>query len=165
MQAISRRAGFTMGRRGPFRRSVAGLMAVVLTLSSCYHAAPLTSAPQPGMRVALTLTQEGSAGMQNTLGQAPVRVEGEVAGVAPDRWDLHVFTVGHYNGQEVAWNRERVTIPTSYMAMTEQRQLDQRKTWIAVGIGVVAALIVGRTFISGFLGSESNKDDGEVPPH
>lgn len=149
-------------RHGRFMRGMAWILLVTM-MAGCYRTTPLTAAPEPGMRIAATLTPEGTAGMQNMLGPLVVNVEGVVTAVESDRWVLAMIATRTAAGAEAGWNRESVAFPTAWLGTTQRRELDRRKTWLSVGGAVAIVLLVGRTFVDGFL-SGSDPDNGDVPP-
>jgi hypothetical protein len=145
------------------KRALALCLAALLPLPACYRMTPLENGPVPGMRVVAALTSEGTERMADRIGPNIVRVEGETAAVQPAQLDLRMVRAWDRGGREYPWAREPVAFPREFVSWLQQRELDQRRSWLVAGAVTIAAVVLGRQFVKGVFGGGSDRDP-TVPP-
>lgn len=129
-----------------FRGAGVWLATCSLLLQGCYESLPLTQTPpMSAPRVELVLNDQGRAALSDRLGTAVDKIEGQLVSQEQSGYSMLVYRVSQLNGNSAAWTGEKVTIAKEYTVGFQVRQLDKRKTWIAVGVvvGVVVAVVVG----------------------
>ncbi|TVP42435.1 MAG: hypothetical protein EA350_15780 [Gemmatimonadales bacterium] len=110
------------------------------------------------------MTQEGSRQMAPVIGENVVLVEGVVQEVRGNQWDLLMRRVEYAGGVGDFWSEERVTFESQLFGRVEQRELRRIRTALAVGGGVVLALVLGRTLGSSGGGGDTGGGNGIDPP-
>ena len=119
---------------------VAALVAMSL-LGACYsYRAIDTVTPQPGKRIALTLTSEGVALLTLQLGPQVNYVEGDLLEADSTGVRLALRRVEDSRRMGTRWNGEQVTIPREGIASVRERRFSIGATAIASGLGVGAVL-------------------------
>lgn len=132
---------------------------------ACYSYEPLTTpTPLPGLDVAATLTDSGSAALAAYLGSAVSVVRGRYIGPPPGGPGvlLSVQAVESVRGEEIAWRGETVTLPAADIATLQVRRLSKERSALLVGVGAagLAALVEGFHLI----GVGSATSSGTPPP-
>ena len=135
-------------------------VAAVCLGAGCYRtvsAAP--SALAPGATVHLFLTPQGETDLAGRLGPETIAVDGRVESVGSDGVALVVSRTQKRTGATIPWIGERVTIPASAIAQSQQRTLDRGRSVLtgallgAAAIGALVALIAQHGAGSGDDGS------------
>jgi hypothetical protein len=129
-----------------FRWAGVWLATCSLLLQACYESLPLTQTPpMSAPRVELVLNDQGRAALSDRLGTAVDKIEGQLVGQDQTGYSMLVYRVKQLTGNSAAWNGEKVTIAKEYTVGFQIRQLDKRRTTIAVAVvvGVVVAVLVG----------------------
>jgi hypothetical protein len=128
--------------------SVLAPLAALCVGTGCYRtvsAAP--AALTPGSTVHLVLTPQGETDLAPRLGPETIAVDGRVESVGTDGVALVVSRTRKRTGATIPWIGERVTIPASAIAQSQQRTLDRGRSVLsgalvgAATIGALAALI------------------------
>jgi hypothetical protein len=122
----------------------AGLIGI---LGGCYRLSPVEgSAPPAGMDVRLALSDEGSVRMAPLIGPRITAIDGRVLESGDTSFVLSVQAVVAQSGRSMNWSQERLAVPRSAVESVRTRSLDRKRTWIAAGLGVAAALALGDLF-------------------
>ena len=134
-----------------FRKSVFGRAAVVLvfaqTVAGCYRMTPIEgSTPAPGRDVRLELSDQGSVQMAPLIGPRIGAIDGRAVEASDTALVVAVQAVVAQGGRSMAWSMERLSVPRSAVSHVSTRTLDTKKTWIAAGLTVLGALVVGSVF-------------------
>jgi len=143
-----------------FRAAGVWLTTCSMLLQGCYQSLPLTQTPpMSAPRVELILNDQGRAALSDRLGTAVDKIEGQLVGQDQSGYSMLVYHVSQLNGNSAAWTGEKVSIAKEYAIGFQVRQLDRRKSAIAVGIvvGVVVAVLVGAS-----LAGKGNSSSGDV---
>lgn len=147
-----------------FRRTEclsAGVLLLVGALG-CYTTGPVPSAITPGeTRITAQLTPAVGPQLEALIGQNAIAVEGIVAEVRDDEWDLRLVRVDYRNAASVYWNEERVVFPAGTLTAMRERRLDKPRTALVAGGITVGALLVAR--LAGAGGFLRGRDDDPPP--
>src|SRR2546425_11425028 len=128
--------GYEMRPRHPVRMRAAILIAAGLT-AGCYSYHPLgTPDPEPGMSVAVTLTDAGTLELGPYLGPDAFIVRGRYVRADEQGLVLAVVQVETKRGDWHPWAGETVTLPLADVASLEARRLAKGRTVLLAGIGV-----------------------------
>ena len=120
--------------------AMAALVAVSL-LGACYSYQTVdTVAPQPGKRIALTITPEGVKMLTLQLGPQITTVEGDLLEADSTAIRLALRRVENSQRLGTKWNGEQVTIPREVIERVSQRRLSIGATAIASGLAVGGVL-------------------------
>jgi hypothetical protein len=148
------------------RKSVFGRAAVVLVfaqaVAGCYRMTPIEgSTPAPGRDVRLELSDQGSVLLAPLIGPRIGAIDGRAMESSDSALVLAVQAVVAQSGRSMAWSMERLTVPRSAVSHVSTRTLDTKKTWLAAGLTVVGAILLGQVFglgtgFDGLLGGGSN---------
>ena len=133
------------------RKSVFGRATVVLVFAQavggCYSMAPIEGAtPAPGNDVRLQLSDQGSVQLAPLIGPRIGAIDGRAMESSDSALVVAVQAVVAQSGRSMAWSMERLSVPRSAVSHVSTRKLDTRKTWIAAGLTVLGALVVGSVF-------------------
>jgi hypothetical protein len=137
---------------------ISGAILVLLVSTSCYRLTPVEGgAPERGLEVRLSLSDEGSVRMAPLIGPRIAAIDGRVLEAVDTAYVLAVTAVVAQGGRSMAWSNERLTVPRSGVSSVRTRTLDRKKTWITAVLGVVGAIALGEVFglgtgFDGFLG-------------
>jgi hypothetical protein len=138
------------------------LVTLVLGASACYKEQPLEQLPPPpATRVIADLTDAGTLEMGKVIGDGALKVEGVVAAADAQQWTLQMVRVNHRDGRAIEWNREAVTFPSSLLTRPTVKVFDKKRSWLAGGAILAAAIIVSQVF--DLTGSPDEDDQGEQP--
>jgi len=141
-------------------RALASLIGA-LSLSACYTYLPLrTPEPRVGTRVAVQLTDSGSARLGEYLGRDADAVEGRVAAVSDTAVALSVISVRARDGQQAYWKGEPISLRRSLIARVRERRLAKGGT-LLVGMGFAAGALLAVDALSGGI---FGTDRGGPPP-
>lgn len=136
----------------------------LLSIAGCYQNVPLGAGrPVPGTRIAVHLTDRGTADLAGMLGPSIGTVEGALSAWTEDTLAVNVSRVRDRRGSDKVWSGEVLAIPVSVVSMVERRVLDRKRTTFLVA-GVAAALYT--MFLSVDLlggGSGSSPEDRPNP--
>ena len=108
------------------------LLALVLSAAGgCYRLTPVEGgAPDPGLEVRLSLSDEGSVRMAPLVGPRITAIDGRVLEAGDTAFVLAVSAVVGQGGRSMAWSNERLTVPRTAVPSVQTRTLDRKKTWI-----------------------------------
>lgn len=128
----------------------------------CYTTGPVPSAITPGeTRIVAQLNPGVAPQLEALIGQNAVGVEGMVAEVRDDEWDLRLVRVDYRNAPSVYWNQERVVFPAGTLTSVRERRLDKGRTALVAGGITVGAMLVAR--LAGAGGFLRGRDDDPPP--
>ena len=132
-----------------------------LLLCACYVNVPLTTvAPDPGSRVHVALTDQGSVDLARYLGRNVASVDGRLIGATDSALSLSVSQVATRAGDEQFWKGEQVTLPRLAVATMQGRKLSFWRSGLIAG-----ALVAGIAFVAGSgVGSSSGGGNTNPPP-
>lgn len=115
------------GRRGTMRRSVLAVVST-LGLGACYAYTPLYTAPEPGTRVALDITDRGRVGLENNVGSEVAEVEGILTSASDSQLVLNVLEVRGLRGDRTVWAGESVQFRPEYVRSMRARHWSSSRT-------------------------------------
>lgn len=154
-------------RRWRSRRHVTALFAcwwLTLSVGGCYRYVPVTvSAPEPGRRVSLELTDAGSSAVAGLLGPRTRSVEGDLGGRNDSSLVLAVRIVRRDNGVEDYWRGEQVAVPAQAVSRVAERKFSRMRTSLVAGLAVVGAVALG-ALLGDQLGSSGDVSTGPGRP-
>ena len=156
MSGVSRR------RRGKWGGNLGLALAAVPLFGACYVYRPVTTAdPQPGMRLALDLNDEGRTALVTSMGPDAARVEGAVVSSTTGEYVLRVSEVRGLHGSRTKWSGETVSVRQEYARRVREKRLSSGRTAALVG-GVVGAMVglAAGVHLVGFGGAGEGKGDG-----
>ncbi|MGQ0767068.1 MAG: hypothetical protein ACT4OZ_15575 [Gemmatimonadota bacterium] len=143
------------------------LLLIVPTLVACYRYEPLpTPAPVVGAEFRSHLTSQGSETLAPTLGRNIGAFDGRLLAEEGEQFRFSISQTQTREARLVSWSGETVTLPRATIARMEMKVLDKPKTYRAVALGVVGAIIGGLLFSkiqSQFSGSGPT-GGGPTPP-
>ncbi len=132
-------------------RTLAGSIATLLALLSagCYSYLPAPPVPEPGMRVALELNDQGRVGLANHLGPEAARVEGGLVGWTDSQYVVQVSDVIGLQGTRTRWSGETVTLRPEYVKSLRERRFSWAKTALLSSAltGALVAFIATRSLL------------------
>jgi hypothetical protein len=130
-------------------------LAAAVLLGGCYsNVALYQSAPRPGSRIVVRLTDTGVDSMARWLGPGIVSVDGRVLGSSDDTLALSVIGITDRRGVDSFWKGERVAIPRSQVALVQERKLSRSRSALLAGSVVVGSLVVSTFFHGGIFGAD-----------
>lgn len=133
-------------------------------LAGCRVYVPLQTAPQPGTRLALDLSDEGRVGMGSAIGSGVARVEGRLAHNSDTTYVVQVSDVVALGGKRARWNGETLSVRRQYVSRVAERRLSRPRTILTI-LGTTAgvvAFIASRGLLGFGGGSDSGPGDGPV---
>lgn len=155
-------AGFWYDRRA--RMAACCAAASFGLLSGCYTTRPLGSTvPGRETRVFATLSNQASVQMAPLIGSDAAAVEGIVADVRENQWELRLLRVEQRRGNSVFWNRESVVFPAGSFVSVSERRLHPIRTGMLAGGITAGAIVLARIIGLGGFFSEGG-DDPPAPP-
>jgi hypothetical protein len=127
---------------------------VAILLCGCYVNVPLATTPDPGQRVHVSLTDQGSVDLAQYLGRNIGSVDGRLVGGNDSTLTLSVEQVTSRSGEEAYWKGETVSLPRHTVATVEGRKLSFWRSGLIGGalLGGLA-IVVG----SGLTGSSGGR--------
>src|SRR5438128_6545214 len=156
--------GYEKRPRHPVCMRSAIMIAAASLTAGCYSYNPLrTPDPEPGMSVAVTLTDAGTLELGPYLGLDAFIVRGRYVRADERGLVLAVLQVETKRGDWQPWAGESVTLPTGHIASLEARRLAKGRTVLLAGVGVasLAATTLAFTLTGGGGGSGGS---GTRPP-
>ena len=138
------------------------VLLLCLSLTGCYQyrsAGPVDQVqPVAGRRVAIQLTDQGTADLAGQLGGGVESIDGEIVGGDADRLEVAVASTEDTRRITSDWKGERVTVPRSAVASIRERRFSAGATSLAGAI-VVGSLAGAYALFSG----EGSVVDGRGP--
>lgn len=133
---------------------------VAILLCGCYVNVPMSTTPDPGQRVHVALTDQGSVDLAQYLGRNIASVDGRLLGGTDSTLSLSVSQVSTRAGEDHFWKGEKVNLPRHTIATVEGRKLSFWKSGL-----VASALVAGIAFVaaSGVTGNSGGKTTGPPP--
>ena len=129
------------------RFSTALGLLILVPAVGCYRLTPVEGgAPEHGLEVRLSLSDEGSVRLAPLIGPRISAIDGRVLETGDTAFVLAVSAVVAQGGRSMAWSNERLTVPRAAVPSVQTRTLDRRKTWMAAVLGVVGAIALGEAF-------------------
>lgn len=117
---------------------------VAMVLCGCYVNAPLSTAPDPGERVHVSLTDQGSVDLAQYLGRNIGSVDGRLLNGNDSTLTLSVTQVSTRAGDDQFWKGETVKLPRHTISTVEGRKFSFWRS------GLIASALVGSVaFIAG----------------
>lgn len=124
-----------------------------LLLCACYVTTPLiTTAPQPGDRIDVQLTDQGTASLAQYLGPGVTAVDGRLLQAQDSALTVSVSAVTVRSGDQQNWRGESVTIPRSLVAQIRERKVSLWRS----GLLASAVVAVGAALGSGLAGGSGS---------
>jgi len=158
-------AGAPSGRTRAFRaRRVLAVALLLPWAASCYTSVPVwNGTPEPGRQVTVGISDRGRALLAERVGPGVRTISGRLVETSDSAFTLSVTGVEYVAGGTTAkWNGELVGVPRDVVSGVSERRYSRSRTWIAIGIGVVAAVGVALIAIEGFGNDAGNP--GKLPP-
>jgi hypothetical protein len=139
-------------------------LGLVLTGAGCYRYVPITSGtPSTGSEFRARLTDDGSLRLTPILGNQVAIVEGRVSSANDSAFVVSMSATTNKALIQTYWTGESITLPRSAIQTIEARQLNRRKTWFVVALGVVGGFFAAKIFDL-FEGSAGGNGGGPPPP-
>lgn len=107
-------------------------------LSACYVYVPLSTTPEPGVRLAVELNDVGRVGVANNVGPEVGRVEGFLQSRSDSQYVIRVADVFGLYGTRTRWAGEPVTFRSEYLRTVRARRLSRGRTAALVSTLAVA---------------------------
>jgi hypothetical protein len=149
---------------GATRRAATVVLASVVSLSSaCYSYTDIpASQPVVEQRVEFHINDVGRVQLARDLGPGARTVEGRVVDQAADVYTVAVFRITNLRGDVFTWSGEQVQVPMAAVETVMRRDLDRRRSVIAVAsaAGAFAVFVMSRSLLGG--GREPG--EGTPPP-
>jgi hypothetical protein len=133
---------------------------VLLILCGCYVNVPVATAPAPGSRVHVALTDRGSVDLAQYLGRGVAGVDGRLIQSNDSALSVSVSQVVFQSGDDQRWKGENVSIPRDAVATVQRRKLSFWRSGLIGGAVAAAAFIIGSQAGGGFGGGKRQ----EPPP-
>ncbi len=130
-------------------------------LAACYTYAPLQTQPEPGVYVAVTLTDSGSETLTRYLGPNVMVVRGRYLATGDRGLLVSVSSVETQQGDELSWAGETVTLPAGCIASIEARRLAKGPSALLAGASVAGLVATVGAF--SLLGGGSSGGSGPPP--
>ena len=128
------------------------LIAAMPLLGACYVYRPVvTPEPQPGVRVALDLNDQGRTALVTSVGPEAARVDGALVSDVGGEYVIRIADVVGLHGARTKWNGETVTFRQEYVKQIRERRVSRGRTVFAIAgvLGAVVGLAAG-TNLAGF---------------
>ncbi len=133
---------------------------VAILLCGCYVNVPLSTAPDPGERVRVSLTDQGSVDLAQYLGRNIGSVDGRLVNGNDSTLTLSVIQVSTRAGEDEFWKGETVKLPRRNIATVEGRKLSFWRSGL-----IASALVGGLAIIAGSgIGGNSGGKTTQPPP-
>jgi hypothetical protein len=142
---------------GGFSMRIVPLVAILLC--GCYVNVPLSTTPDPGERVHVMLTDQGSIDLAQYLGRNIGSVDGRLLSGGDSTLTLSVSQVTSRSGEEDYWKGETVKLPRNTVATVQGRKLSFWRSGLIGG-----ALLGGLAIIVGSGVDGSNGGRTTPPP-
>jgi hypothetical protein len=130
---------------------------VTVLLGACHSWVPLETDVSPhGLKVLVSLTDQGTADFAPLLGSGIGEVEGIVTASTDSTLGLSVTLVRQRNGVEASWRGETVVLPSRSIASVREQRLSRSRTTMvaaasATGLAVITAVFGDRLLGGGWL--------------
>jgi hypothetical protein len=139
-------------------------VAVTAAVSACGCFAYRTAEPtalRAGEEVRVMLTPAGAAELTEQVGPRVETLDGRVIGPRDSALAVAVTQLTRGRGSDEFWTGDSVIVPVRGVSSLSVRQLDRKRTWLAVG-GTAVAVIVMRSVIkeAGIFGSRPTPAPG-----
>lgn len=118
------------------------------------------TAPEPGTRVALDITDVGRVELGGQVGPGVAQIEGLLIGREDGDYVLNVRAIKLLRGDTQVWNGERLRVRPEHVATVYERRLSAGRsvTLGVVAIGGFTAFLLSRDLLG--LGREQSPDPG-----
>ena len=128
-----------------FRHPSLAAFAGVAFFTACYRNVPVSPAVQPGARVVAELSDVGMVEMARYVGPGVTRIEGTLVEAADSAVTIAVSTTYRRDGTENLWAGDRVPVPRPLVSGLAVRQVDKKRTALAIGtaVAIVAGIGIG----------------------
>src|SRR2546422_995436 len=136
----------------------AAMVALAPLVGACYVYAPVaTPEPQPGVRLALDLSDQGRVALVTSVGPDVARVEGTLVSDTGGQYVMRIAEVFGIQGTRTRWTGETVSLPQEYVKRVRERKLSRGRTVFAVAglVGSMVGILAG----TGLAGFGSGGDD------
>jgi hypothetical protein len=139
-------------------------VAVTAAVSACSCFAYRTAEPtalRAGEEVRVTLTPAGAAELTKQVGPRVETLDGRVIGPRDSALAVAVTQLTRGRGSDEFWTGDSVIVPVRGVSSLSVRQLDRKKTWLAVGATAVGIFVM-RTVVkeAGVFGSRPTPAPG-----
>jgi hypothetical protein len=131
---------------------------VAILLCGCYVNVPIATTPDPGQRVHVSLTDQGSVDLAQYLGRNIGSVDGRLVNGNDSTLTLSVSQVSTRGGDDEFWKGETVKLPRRSVATVEGRKLSFWRS------GLIASALVGGLAIIAGSGISGNSGGKTSPP-
>ena len=132
----------------------------MLVVCGCYVSVPLaTPSPEPGARLHVQLTDQGSTDLARYLGPNVVAVDGRLLQGTDSALSLSVSDVAMRSGDQQFWKGEAVTLPKTAIATVQRKKLSAWRSGL-----IASALVAGIAVIGGVTGGNSGSSGRGGPP-
>jgi hypothetical protein len=131
---------------------------VAILLCGCYVNVPLTTRPDAGERVHVSLTDQGSLDLAQYLGRNIGSVDGRLVDGNDSALTVSVSQVTSRSGEENYWKGETIKLPRRTVATVEGRKLSFWRS------GLIGGALVGGLAILVGSGITGNSGGRTVPP-
>jgi hypothetical protein len=134
----------------------------LMALTGCYTYTSIASAPAPGTRMALDLTDLGRVQLADHVGPEVARVEGWLVSLTDSVYTLRVERTISTRGGATPWSGEQVRVNTAWVGLSREKRFSAPRTVILAGS--VTAAFVGFLVKQGLIGSAQGGDVTPPPP-
>jgi hypothetical protein len=133
---------------------------------ACYSYVPRvdSTAPRPGERIALQVSDQGRVDLGDQLGPGVDRVEGTLVSVDDGQYVMSVASVQNVRHQTSHWSGERVPIRKANVTRLEQRRFSIARTSLAVGGAALAVALLVSTHALESIGLIGDRGGEGGPP-
>lgn len=146
------------------RRCVVCLSVLTWALAGCYRWVPLTTDTPIGSAVHLDVTDEGTVALVAVAGPRVQSIVGDLLDPRPDTLVIAVREVLTRDGNTYFLQGTRLSIATAHLQRIQVRQLDRRRTTLAVLGGVVAAVAMTEALQAAGFGRDGTEGGGGAVP-
>jgi len=148
----------------PLRRTLLGIVAVVLPAIGCYQYVPVESAATPvGQLVELEITDPGRVSLAPRFGPGLDRITGRLVSQQTNDLTLSVVRVQHIGGENTLWSGEAVNLDRGFVGSVRSRKFSvARSVVVALGVGTVLYFTAGRGLVGG--GSDPKDPPDPIDP-
>jgi hypothetical protein len=143
------------------------VLVALLPTAGCYTYAPVVDrgGVQPATAVALRITDVGRVALSSRFGEGVRTIEGTLQATPDSLVRLTVSAVQYLDGRVDKWTGEAVAVPASSVGVIETRKVDKGRTWLAVAIGIGAAVaFIASRSLGVFSGTGSGSGSGGSDP-
>ena len=145
------------------RRSIHAALLTVPLLMGCYANRLVTGVPPTGISVEAELSPIGTQELTRAIGPNAARLDGILLSASADSLVLSVREVRLRDGQALFLQGTTITLASSQLTALRSRTFDPRRTVVAAGLGLAAAiLIIDQVRFGG--GGDGGADGGGTTP-